>query len=146
VKATSGSLTLAVPWGCRESPRLPAVKSEFLTRSLHDSSGKNASAFSRSVPEVYSLIAREIEQQHLQLELIASGNFASADVLEATASVFTNKYAEGYPGKRYYGGCEITGQAENLARDRAKQLFGLLWSWRHDLNRVLPFQVCRRLT
>jgi glycine hydroxymethyltransferase len=75
-------------------------------------------------PEVYSLIARETERQHSQLELIASENFTSEAVLEATASVFTNKYAEGYPGKRYYGGCEITDLAENLARDRAKQLFG----------------------
>src|SRR5580658_8174086 len=75
-------------------------------------------------PEVYSLIARETERQHSQIELIASENFTSEAVLEATASVFTNKYAEGYPGKRYYGGCEITDLAENLARDRAKQLFG----------------------
>src|SRR6202161_1186359 len=75
-------------------------------------------------PEVYSLIEREAERQHSQLELIASENFTSEAVLEATASVFTNKYAEGYPGKRYYGGCEVTDLAENLARDRAKQLFG----------------------
>jgi glycine hydroxymethyltransferase len=75
-------------------------------------------------PEVYSLVEREAERQHSQLELIASENFTSEAVLEATASVFTNKYAEGYPGKRYYGGCEITDLAENLARDRAKQLFG----------------------
>ena len=75
-------------------------------------------------PEVYSLIEREAERQHSQLELIASENFTSEAVLEATASVFTNTYAEGYPGKRYYGGCEITDLAENLARDRAKQLFG----------------------
>src|SRR5580698_8732513 len=75
-------------------------------------------------PEVYALVEREAERQHSQLELIASENFASEAVLEATASVFTNKYAEGYPGKRYYGGCEITDLAENLARDRAKQLFG----------------------
>src|SRR6202162_331378 len=75
-------------------------------------------------PEVYSLIERETERQHSQLELIASENFTSEAVLEATASVFTNKYAEGYPGKRYYGGCEITDVVENLARDRAKQLFG----------------------
>ncbi len=75
-------------------------------------------------PEVYRLIEREAERQHSQLELIASENFTSEAVLEATASVFTNKYAEGYPGKRYYGGCEITDLAENLARDRAKQLFG----------------------
>src|SRR6202050_911888 len=75
-------------------------------------------------PEVYSLIEREAERQHSQLELIASENFPPEAVLEATASVFTNKYAEGYPGKRYYGGCEVTDVVENLARDRAKQLFG----------------------
>jgi glycine hydroxymethyltransferase len=75
-------------------------------------------------PEVYSLVEREAERQNSQLELIASENFTSEAVLEATASVFTNKYAEGYPGKRYYGGCEITDPVENLARDRAKQLFG----------------------
>ncbi len=75
-------------------------------------------------PEVFSLIQRETERQHRQLELIASENFTSEAVLEATGSVFTNKYAEGYPGKRYYGGCDITDLAENLARDRAKRLFG----------------------
>jgi glycine hydroxymethyltransferase len=75
-------------------------------------------------PEVFSLIQRETERQHSQLELIASENFTSEAVLEATGSVFTNKYAEGYPGKRYYGGCEITDLAEDLARDRAKRLFG----------------------
>ena len=59
-----------------------------------------------------------------RLELIASENFTSEAILEATGSVFTNKYAEGYPGKRYYGGCEFTDVVENLARDRAKKLFG----------------------
>jgi len=75
-------------------------------------------------PEVYRAIEQEVERQDGQLELIASENFTSEAVLEATASVFTNKYAEGYPGKRYYGGCEFTDVVENLARDRAKQLFG----------------------
>jgi glycine hydroxymethyltransferase len=75
-------------------------------------------------PEVFSLTQRETERQDGQLELIASENFTSEAVLEATGSVFTNKYAEGYPGKRYYGGCEITDLVENLARDRAKRLFG----------------------
>src|ERR1700722_5975534 len=74
-------------------------------------------------PEVYSLIARETERQHSQLELIASENFTSEAILEATASVFTNKYAEGYPGKRYYGGCEFTDNVETLARERGKKLF-----------------------
>ncbi len=75
-------------------------------------------------PEIYRAIQHETERQHAQIELIASENFTSEAVLEATASVFTNKYAEGYPGKRYYGGCEYADVVENLARDRAKQLFG----------------------
>jgi glycine hydroxymethyltransferase len=75
-------------------------------------------------PEVHDAIQREVERQHSGLELIASENFTSEAVLEAAGSVFTNKYAEGYPGKRYYGGCEFTDIVENLARDRAKKLFG----------------------
>src|SRR5215471_12775048 len=75
-------------------------------------------------PEIYDAIQHETERQHSQLELIASENFTSEAVLEATGSVFTNKYAEGYPGKRYYGGCEYTDVVENLARERAKKLFG----------------------
>src|ERR1700730_2030187 len=75
-------------------------------------------------PEVYALVEREAERQNSQLELIASENFTSEAVLEATASVFTNKYAEGYPGKRYYGGCEFVDVVENLARERAKKIFG----------------------
>jgi glycine hydroxymethyltransferase len=74
-------------------------------------------------PEVFEAIQHEVERQHSQIELIASENFTSEAVLEATGSVFTNKYAEGYPGKRYYGGCEFTDIVENLARDRAKKLF-----------------------
>jgi glycine hydroxymethyltransferase len=74
-------------------------------------------------PEIYRAIQHETERQHAHLELIASENFVSEAVLEATASVFTNKYAEGYPGKRYYGGCEYADVVENLARERAKQLF-----------------------
>jgi glycine hydroxymethyltransferase len=73
---------------------------------------------------VFDAIRHEVERQHSQLELIASENFTSQAVLDATGSVFTNKYAEGYPGKRYYGGCEFTDVVENLARDRAKKLFG----------------------
>src|SRR4051812_1352835 len=75
-------------------------------------------------PEIYEAIQHEAERQHSQLELIASENFTSEAILEATGSVFTNKYAEGYPGKRYYGGCEYTDIVENLARERAKKLFG----------------------
>lgn len=75
-------------------------------------------------PEIYDSIQRETERQHSQIELIASENFTSEAVLEATGSTFTNKYAEGYPGKRYYGGCEFADHVETLARDRAKRLFG----------------------
>ena len=75
-------------------------------------------------PEIAQAIANEEARQHEGLELIASENFVSEAVLEAAGSVFTNKYAEGYPGKRYYGGCEFTDVVENLARERAKQLFG----------------------
>src|SRR6202047_4721635 len=75
-------------------------------------------------PEVYDAIQHEVERQHGRLELIASENFTSEAILQATGSVFTNKYAEGYPGKRYYGGCESVDVVENLARDRAKKLFG----------------------
>ena len=69
-------------------------------------------------------IAREVERQEMGLEMIASENYVSEAVLEAQGSVLTNKYAEGYPAKRYYGGCDFVDQAENLARKRAKQLFG----------------------
>ena len=75
-------------------------------------------------PQIAAAIDNETRRQHEGLELIASENFVSEAVLEAAASVFTNKYAEGYPGKRYYGGCEFTDVVEELARTRAKQLFG----------------------
>jgi len=75
-------------------------------------------------PEVSAMIGRELGRQRDRIELIASENVASPAVLEATGSVFTNKYAEGYPGKRYYGGCEYADQVENLAIERAKKLFG----------------------
>ena len=74
--------------------------------------------------EIYEAIKKEEKRQNEKIELIASENFTSKAVMEAMGSVFTNKYAEGYPGKRYYGGCENVDIAENLARDRAKQLFG----------------------
>jgi len=75
-------------------------------------------------PEVYEAILGETKREAYQLELIASENFVSPAVLEALGSVMTNKYAEGYPGRRYYGGCEYMDRVENLARERAKQLFG----------------------
>jgi len=75
-------------------------------------------------PEIANAIDNEVRRQHEGLELIASENFVSEAVLEAAGSVFTNKYAEGYPGKRYYGGCEFADVVENLARERVKKLFG----------------------
>jgi glycine hydroxymethyltransferase len=75
-------------------------------------------------PQIADAIDNEVRRQHEGLELIASENFVSEAVLEAMGSVFTNKYAEGYPGKRYYGGCEFADVVENLARDRVKALFG----------------------
>jgi glycine hydroxymethyltransferase len=75
-------------------------------------------------PDIAAQIENEVVRQHDGLEMIASENFVSRAVLEAAGTVFTNKYAEGYPGKRYYGGCEFADVVENLARDRAKRLFG----------------------
>ncbi|HEX9205992.1 MAG TPA: serine hydroxymethyltransferase, partial [Candidatus Deferrimicrobiaceae bacterium] len=75
-------------------------------------------------PEIHEIIRKETERQAYRLELIASENFVSEAVLEATGSVLTNKYAEGYPGKRYYGGCEFVDMAESLAIERAKKIFG----------------------
>jgi glycine hydroxymethyltransferase len=77
-----------------------------------------------SDPDIAAQIKNEVVRQHEGLEMIASENFVSRAVLEAAGTVFTNKYAEGYPGKRYYGGCEFADVVENLARDRAKELFG----------------------
>lgn len=81
-------------------------------------------ALSHLDPELFSFIQQEERRQHDGLELIASENYTSAAVMEAAGTVLTNKYAEGYPGKRYYGGCEHVDEIESLARDRAKKLFG----------------------
>ncbi|MEE9607806.1 MAG: serine hydroxymethyltransferase [Myxococcota bacterium] len=81
-------------------------------------------ALSEVDAEIARLLEQEARRQALSLELIASENFVSEAVLEATASVLTNKYAEGYPGRRYYGGCEVVDEVERLAIERAKQLFG----------------------
>ncbi|MET0215156.1 MAG: serine hydroxymethyltransferase, partial [Vicinamibacterales bacterium] len=75
-------------------------------------------------PDIANAISNEVHRQNSGLELIASENFVSQAVLEAAGSVLTNKYAEGYPGKRYYGGCEFVDVAETLAIERAKALFG----------------------
>jgi glycine hydroxymethyltransferase len=81
-------------------------------------------ALKNTDPEIHRLIVKEAERQENQLEMIASENFASRAVVEAMGSVLTNKYAEGYPGKRYYGGCEVVDDVERLAQSRLLQLFG----------------------
>jgi glycine hydroxymethyltransferase len=91
---------------------------------MNNSSAKMYRPMYEADPQIAAAIDNETRRQHEGLELIASENFVSEAVLEAAGSVFTNKYAEGYPGKRYYGGCEFADVVENLARDRAKQLFG----------------------
>ena len=83
-----------------------------------------SSSLAQADPEIAAAIDHEVLRQHEGLEMIASENFVSEAVLEAAGTVFTNKYAEGYPGRRYYGGCEYADIVENLARDRARQLFG----------------------
>tara|TARA_Y100000590_G_scaffold256471_1_gene287998 strand:+ start:538 stop:1845 length:1308 start_codon:yes stop_codon:yes gene_type:complete len=87
--------------------------------------GNNLLSFlETSDPEIYAILSKELNREENTLELIASENFASPSVMEMTGGVMTNKYAEGYPGKRYYGGCDYVDDAENLARERLKQLFG----------------------
>ncbi|PSQ64526.1 MAG: serine hydroxymethyltransferase, partial [Bacteroidetes bacterium QH_2_64_74] len=85
------------------------------------------SALRNQDPEIYDVIQKEVQRQDEGLELIASENFASRAVLEAMGTALTNKYAEGLPGKRYYGGCKYVDQAEELARDRAKDLYDCDW-------------------
>ena len=89
---------------------------------------RGATTASRRDEEIFGLIEREFERQRDGLELIASENFVSPDVLAASGSVLTNKYAEGYPGRRYYGGCEIVDRVETLAIERLKELFGAQWA------------------
>src|SRR5437763_16068900 len=93
--------------------------------SSSSSSDKRMSLpLSAADPEVAAAIDHEVLRQHEGLEMIASENFVSEAVLEAAGSVFTNKYAEGYPGRRYYAGCECSDRVAKLARDRAKKIFG----------------------
>ena len=88
-------------------------------------------------PEIFSFIDNESIRQNEKLELIASENFVSRDILEAVGSILTNKYAEGYPGKRYYGGCEWVDKAENLAIERGKKLFV------QCIDSIVPLAGCR---
>lgn len=76
---------------------------------------------------IFDIIEQEYQRQCKGIELIASENFVSKQVMEAAGSCLTNKYAEGYPGKRYYGGCQVIDQSEQLAIDRLKELFGAEW-------------------
>ena len=95
----------------------PAAETDIMHRFWHDS-------LAQADPEIAAAIGKELGRQQDKIELIASENIASKAVLEATGSVFTNKYAEGYPGKRYYGGCDYADVVETLAIERAKELFG----------------------
>ena len=85
---------------------------------------KNNDLLMRYDPEIYEAVAKETERQRNKIELIASENFVSEVVMEANGTTLTNKYAEGYPAKRYYGGCENVDVVESLAIERAKKLFG----------------------
>ena len=78
--------------------------------------------------KIFSLIKKEFDRQTRGIELIASENYVSNDVMKAMGTVLTNKYAEGLPGKRYYGGCEVVDEIEQIAIDRAKELFGAVWA------------------
>ncbi len=93
-----------------------------------ESAGSNRLAAFTAVaevdPEILPVLKAEVQRQQNTLELIASENHVSEAVLEALGSVFTNKYAEGYPGRRYYGGCEVVDEVERIAIDRAKAIFG----------------------
>src|SRR4249919_754268 len=92
--------------------------------AAHSFAELRAAGLAEIDPEIAELLGKELERQRSQIELIASENFTWPSVLEAVGSVPTNKYAEGYPGKRYYGGCEVVDEIEVLARDRATELFG----------------------
>src|SRR5262245_29494012 len=111
--ASTGSLKSGASSRIVQSRFMPASALSSMQRSLAETD-----------VEIATAIKNEVRRQAEGLELIASENFVSAAVLEAAGSVITNKYAEGYPGKRYYGGCEFVDVAESLAIARAKQLFG----------------------
>ena len=126
LKVSQLALKMGFHQGAKAFGRAPGPKPNSLKRSSQLSN--LPSTFNNSLketdPEIASVLQAELDRQRNYLEMIASENFVSRSVLEAQGSVLTNKYAEGYPGKRYYGGCEAVDIAENLARDRAKELFG----------------------
>src|SRR5436309_13268542 len=110
------AVTIAFPRNCRMSAteaRRAAKEDAFFSATLAEAD-----------PEIADVIAKELGRQRDEIELIASENIVSRAVLEAQGSVLTNKYAEGYPGRRYYGGCQFVDMAENLAVERAKKVFG----------------------
>src|SRR5690606_20652354 len=78
--------------------------------------------------QIFNLIKKELERQRNSIELIASENFTSVQVMQAMGTVLTNKYAEGYPGKRYYGGCEVVDEIETIAIQRLKKIFNISWA------------------
>ncbi len=108
----------------RRVKKIRGIEKRIGRPGVQERSGERMSSLKTVDPEIYEIIRRETERQAYGLELIPSENFVSDAVLEATGSVLTNKYAEGYPGKRYYGGCEFVDQAETLAIERAKKIFG----------------------
>jgi len=103
---------------CLEYPNLPSKLGYYTTKTIY---------MTRDTT-IFNLIEKEYQRQRQGIELIASENFVSKQILEATGSILTNKYAEGLPGKRYYGGCEVVDEVENLAIARAKQLFNASWA------------------
>ena len=96
-------------------------------------------------PELFGAMTQELGRQRHEIELIASENIVSRAVLEAQGSVLTNKYAEGYPGRRYYGGCEYVDVTEDLARERAKALFGAAFAWLFLNEPVTPTMIAAGL-
>src|SRR3989338_3994889 len=101
-----------------------SIKLESTNKTMNAKGVGAGSGLKSADPEIYEAIQGEIRRQNDNIELIASENFASLAVLEAAGSVLTNKYAEGYPKKRWYGGCECVDIVEEIAIDRAKKLFG----------------------
>jgi glycine hydroxymethyltransferase len=119
------ALALGAWYGASAKPKSPRIDPMSAPANAHATTRRFFSAtLAEADPELYGTIERETERQRTEIELIASENIVSRAVLEAAGSVMTNKYAEGYPGKRYYGGCQFVDEAETLAIERAKRLFG----------------------
>src|SRR3989442_1502741 len=135
-RSTTPTTRARWPSGCRAARRRAASSAAPAARGqdrrhrarartrTSEGSPQMSSALERTDPEVFASLQRETERQEYNLELIASENVVSEAVLEAQGSILTNKYAEGYPGRRYYGGCQFVDEVETLAIARAKALFG----------------------